>query len=768
MSLLHRAVLIALACAITAPATRAEADYDLVGKVSAMMLRNLHFNKQPFDEALSNRVLDEYLGFLDFQRVYFLQEDVDRFRQQYGNRLHRLLLDADSMEAAKDIFTTYLRRVEDRHAFINKRLQAHDYTFDGDGEVMLSREDAPWPKNEAEADAIWNRRLEENLLREELRLRDGDGEEESDDAEGGGAGATSSEPSAGEGASVDASGGEEPGSGDQPDPATKIQQRYKRVLENLRETNDEEICDYLLSSLAAVYDPHTDYFSHSEEVQFQTSMKNSLTGIGALLEADDDGTTQIKGIVVNGPADREGSLQLDDRIIGVDSRNSGEMVDIVYMKINKVVELIRGPENTEVRLKVIPAEDPGAIRNITILREKVELKDQLTTAQLIRRERADGGQDSIGWIDVPSFYADLENGTTGVTKDVRRLLARLKAEGIDALVIDLRGNGGGSLDEAVSLTSLFIDKGPVVQAKDSGGAIKVLESPADGAFYKGPLVVLTDKTSASASEIFAAALQDFNRAVIVGDKSTFGKGTVQTVAPIGRAMPLFADSQRAGSLKVTIQKFYRIAGGSTQLRGVVPDISLPSRIEALEIGEDSLDNPLPYDTIPSLPREVLDRADLHLTELAKASAARVSESEEFAWIREDIARMKDQMKRNANSLNIEERLREREENEERTRSRNARRRERFAVLEKEEAPRTSIYKLTLDNLGKNNLEAQVEFGSDAFHGMRRSEDEEEDLDKAPDFPFGFDPHKRETLAIATDLIHATRKAEGARTVKVEN
>jgi carboxyl-terminal processing protease len=730
----------------SAPVVTADMDYNLVGKVAATMLRNLHFNKLPLDGKLSERLLEEYLSFLDFRRAYLTKADVEEFRRKYGQSLHRHLLDANCMEPAKEMFLVYLKRVGERHAWIEKTLADTEFTFDGDDTVELSREKAAWPADAAAADALWVATLKDNLLRERLRAEDAKSAEAA--------------PPAGEGA--------KPAPAPE-DPKDKILKRYKRVLENLRETNDEEICDYFLSALSLVYDPHTEYFSHSEEEQFQTNMKNSLTGIGALLQADDEGTTQIKGIVVGGPADKQAELQLDDRIIAVDPDNSGEMVDIMYMKINKVVELIRGKRNSEVRLKIIPANDPASTREIVITRDVVELKDQLSTAQIIHRKDDTGREFRLGWITVPSFYADMEKGATGVTKDVRRLLTRLKQEGIDGLAIDLRGNGGGSLDEAVNLTGLFIPAGPVVQVKDSLGNVKVLESKVRTPLYDGPLVVVTDKTSASASEIFAAALQDSNRAVVVGGRSTFGKGTVQTVAPVGRAMPLFADSERAGSLKVTIQKFYRIAGGSTQLKGVEADIPLPSRLEALKIGEDALKDPLPFDTIKARSYTVFPPENLFRRELASLSAARLAEDPEIAYIRDDISRMKEQVEKNTLPLNLEQRRREAAEIKTRNRERNALRRERFAAIQKEESAHTRIYRVTLDNVEAPELELQSDF-SQADNGMRRSKtdnEDEEDIedDKAPDPPFGFDPLKREAIAIAADLIRLTA-ARGSETVKV--
>ncbi|MFM7182882.1 MAG: carboxy terminal-processing peptidase [Verrucomicrobiales bacterium] len=730
------AVLCALVLSCSGTLVTADTDFNRVGQVASTMLRNQHFNKQPWDANLSARLLDMYLETLDFQKLYLTQEDVDDLTKKHAGTLYLELQNGDYLETAKGIFALYLKRVEDRHQWIDSHLKSDDFTFDTERTVEISREKSPWPKNAADADSIWTARLEENLLRERLRA---------DEI----ATKIKENPEKAKDFKVE----------DPKATVEKILKRYKRVLENVRETDAEEVADLFLSALTASYDPHTDYMSYSEDEQFRTSMNNSLIGIGALLRSDDDGTTKIEGIVQGGPADKSGELQLDDRVIGVDPKNSGEIVDIVYMKINKVVEMIRGEEGTDVRLKIIPAAAPATTREIVIKREKVELKDQLANGQIIKRKKADGSVVKLGWLEVPSFYADLQTGKTGLTRDVRKILERMQREGIDGLVINLRGNGGGSLDEAISLTGLFIKAGPVVQVKDDKKRVEVKSSRAPEPMYTGPLVVLTDKTSASASEIFAAALQDYQRAVIVGDSSTFGKGTVQSVVPVGRAMPLFADTERAGALKVTTQKFYRIAGGSTQLRGVIPDIILPSRFDALKIGEAMLKFPLPYDTIDQQNYETFDKSSLHLDELRRRSTERVTTDPEYGYIKQDVAMLSEQIEKNALSLNLAARNTERAENEKREKDRNTARTPAFDEIRKSEAPLTTIYKLTLDNLA-GPLEEQKDF-SEKDGTMRRSESDEDgesiDTTKAPEFPFGFDPMKREGVRIASDLVEISAK-----------
>jgi len=721
----------------------ADMDYNLVGRAAVGRLRALHFNKLPYDADLARKTLDEYLRSLDFQKLYFLQEDVDTITKKWGDNLHLQMIDANMMRPATRIHDLFRKRVEERHAWIERKLKENEFDFSTDLSVELSRENSPWPKNAGDADALWTARLKEAVLREKLRA-----EEAAERA------ARNNKPA--------------PEAEDPSEIADRILKRYVRILENIRETNQEDIADLMLSALCNVYDPHTEYFSFSEETQFQTNMSNQLIGIGALLQADDDGTTQIKGIVVNGPADKGGQLKLDDRVIAVDTDNSGEFVDVVYMKLNRVVEMIRGKAGTEVRLKVIPADDPSTTREIVIKREKVELKDQLATGQIIERKGGDGVTRRLGWINIPSFYADFEKGSTGVTRDVRRILDRMMRENIDGLAIDLRMNGGGSLEEAISLTGLFIPSGPVVQAKNSKGEIEVRDSRGRRPVYDGPLAVLVDRTSASASEIFAAALQDYNRAVIIGDSSTFGKGTVQTVSPLGGALPLFADSSRAGSLKVTISKFYRIAGGSTQLRGVVPDIILPSRMEALKIGESAMRNPLPYDTIAARPFRALPEENLAIQKLSELSAARVAADPEFQYIQSDIETMKEQIEKNELSLNAETRRSERLEREEKNRQRNTERRDRFASIEASEGKSTTIYRITVDNSSAKQLEVQKDFSGDDNSAMRRtlSDEEKEAREENPEYPLGLDPAKRETLDILKDLIRIT-SGQTAQTVKTQ-
>ena len=471
-----------------------------------------------------------------------------------------------------------------------------------------------------------------------------------------------------------------------------------------------------------------------------------------MYKRQDDGAAKIQGLVVGGPADRGGELQIGDRIVGVSQGADKEMVDILYMKLNRVVDMIRGEKNTTVILKVVPADasDDSETKSISIVRDEVKLKDKAANAELIQIKDENGENIKIGWINLYAFYADMQRGTVSCSFDVKRLLERLKKEKIESLVIDLRGNGGGSLEEAIRLTGLFIDGGPVVQAKNAKGRISNKKSKVPNAVYDGPLVVLTDRSSASASEIFAAALQDYGRAIVVGDKSTFGKGTVQTVMPVKNYMPAIFPKDtkdRAGAIKVTIQKFYRIAGGSTQLKGVVPDIILPSYRDALETGEESLPNALEHDSIDKMNYDSLNLQETR-QQLLKLSEQRVKTDKEFNYIVEDNKRYKEINDRNEVSLNIEKRLEENKKEKQRRKDRNTDRKKLFEEIEKKEKGKFKVTRLTLDNVNKNEIESSDNFKRPEDQSMKRAKNKEEELEEeTPDFPHFLSPTKREALNI---------------------
>lgn len=702
--------------ALLAPAASARStpDPSQVAAAVARWLEKGHYSREKLSDELSQRFLETYLTNLDYNRLYFLQSDVDEFQEKYGTTLDDALLGGD-LAPARDIFQRFRQRVEERVAS-NKKLVERGFKFQSNRTAPISRQKAPWPKDQTEADRLWANIVEGDLLKEELnefKLRP---------------------------------------------PKEAVLRRYDQVLRNVREMEDEDVVKVFLSSLAQSYDPHSDYLSPADMENFQISMRLSLVGVGAVLRSE-DGYARVTEIVPGGPADRDGRLAVGDRIAAV-AQGDGEFEDVVDMKLDRVVEKIRGKKGTKVRLLVLPqdAPDPSVRRVIEIVRDEVKLKEQEARAELLDLKGEDGQRTRIGWITLPSFYAEMQNrGGKSTTADVRALLERLKKEGMEGLVIDLRRDGGGSLEEAIKLTGLFIPSGPVVQSKDSNGRITISKDTDPSVAWDGPLVVLVNRLSASASEIFAAALQDYNRAVIVGDERTFGKGTVQTMLELGRLMsPFSLTGTDAGALKLTIQKFYRIRGGSTQRKGVEPDIILPSLTDNPEIGEAALRNALPYDEVAPLRFQEFPRELLHLETLRKRSAQRVAEDPEFAWILEDVRRLRQRIEENQVSLNLAERRAEIEADNKRREQRRAERAARGPRLD------VAAYEINLDDLA-NPLLRRVAY--DRKNDKRTLEDIEEEkagetsTDRNEILP---DPIRDETLRIAADLVRLT---QGPKTAK---
>ena len=704
-------------------------NYGTIAQYVANLIQNNHYSRTDFEDEVSEKFLESYLKFLDSNKLYFNQKDIDSFNKKYKTTLDDYIFEG-SIQPATDIYNLYVERVTKRVEKIKEILNTKEFKFDSDRTVEKRRKDSDWAADEQACDQLWENILEGQLLEEEIRKR------------------RQTERAKELGKKLEDILGDD----SKESPKEKILNRYTRFMETLDKNDKEEACNFFLSTLSQVYDPHSEYFSQSELENFQVNMQNKLVGIGALLQMD-DGAAKIQGLVVGGPADRGGELQIGDRIVGVSQGSDNEMVDILYMKLNRVVDMIRGEKNTTVILKVVPTDAPDETKLISIVRDEVKLKDKAANAELIEVMGDDGVATKIGWINLYAFYADMQRGTVSCSFDVKRLLERLKKEKIESLVIDLRGNGGGSLEEAIRLTGLFIDGGPVVQAKSAKGRITNKKSKVPNAIYDGPLVVLTDRSSASASEIFAAALQDYGRAIVVGDKSTFGKGTVQTVMPVRNYMPAIFPKDtkdRAGALKVTIQKFYRIAGGSTQLKGVVPDIILPSYRDALETGEESLPNALEHDSIAKMKYESLDLQETR-QQLLKLSEQRVKSDKEFNYIIEDNKRYKEINDRNEVSLNIDKKEKERRK------TRNVNRKKLFEEIEKKEKGKFKVTRLTLDNVDKNEIEPTDNFKRPEDESMRRAKDKEKELEEeTPDFPHFLSPTKREALEIAEDLIRVSK------------
>ena len=696
------------------------------------LLEQGHYSRRKLDEKISQVFLKNYLEALDYNRLYFTQKDVDLFTMRYGAGLSGDVL-VGTTDPAFTIFNIYKKRVEDRIAK-NKEQIKGKFDFTSDRTVQINRQKAAWPKDEAEADQLWRDRIEGELLQETLNKH-------------------ALNP-----------------------PLKTLTRRYDQVLRYLREQTKEDIMKGFLTTLAATYDPHSDYMSRSELENFQINMRLGLIGIGAVLRSD-DGYAKIAELVPGGPASKEGGLKVGDRVSAV-AQGEKDFVDAVDMKLDKVVEMIRGKKDTIVRLQVIPASaaDPSVRKVIAIKRDEIKLKEQEAKAEIIERTGPDGNPFRLGWIVLPSFYADMERsgaaGAKSTTKDVLALINRLKQENVQGIVMDLRRNGGGSLDEAVNLTGLFIKKGPVVQSKDGNGQPHVLKDRDPSIAWDGPLIVCCNRLSASASEIFAAAIQDYGRGVVVGDASTFGKGTVQTVLEIGRVMPfLGSGNNEAGALKLTIQKFYRVAGGSTQLKGVESDVRLPSIFDQPEIGESALKGPLPYDTVAPVDFEKWDHP-LFKKELVSRSSVRIAADPEFRYIMEDLDVVKKRVTENRVSLNEKARRAEIEQDKARTEARTAAR-------EKIKRPEAKVYAVTLDNVSKPDLQlappektvaagaAKPDQGKDPKAEIKTApaavpdedaldEDAETDAKTA-----GVDPIKNETLNILRDLIDLTRTPKAA-------
>ena len=735
------------------------------GKVEisvGQLLERGHYTQKKLDDNVSRALLKNFLEGLDYNHLYYTQKDIDDFTTKYATVLDDDII-LGKTEPEFEMYDLYKKRVEDRVAKI-KELLKQNYDFKSTKEIEVNRQKAAWPKDEEAADQLWRDRIEGELLQEKLAQGDKRKEEKAEREEVKVAVPLTDD----KGLKTD-----KPVVVPPKTPVERLTKRYDQLVRSLREQGRDDVVKIFLSVLAQTYDPHSDYMSKSELDNFQINMKLSLVGIGAVLRSE-DGYAQIMELVP-GPAAKDGRLKVGDRVTAV-AQGEKEFVDAVDMKLDKVVEMIRGKKDTIVKLQVIPvnAADTAERKIIEIKRDEIKLKDAQAKAEIIERPRPDGTTQRVGWITLPSFYADMEHtgaaNAKSTTKDVLVLLNRLNKEGISGLVMDLRRNGGGSLDEAVKLTGLFIKSGPVVQEKESGGAIKVSRDTDPMIAYDGPLIVLTNRLSASASEIFAAALQDYGRALIVGDSSTFGKGTVQTMLEIGRVMPFLGGGNEAGALKLTIQKFYRIAGGSTQLKGVEPDVKLPSPYDHAEIGESALKGPLEYDTVEPQKFDKWEKP-LFRKELRDRSGVRIAADPEFGYITQDLERSKQRIAENRMSLNIDKRKAEMDEDKARKEKRTAER----AKLKPADEKR---YAVTLDNASKPDLQlvknekkgvaekGQTPASKDATAEVpaKAADPDAEDADEEVEGgKQEVDAVRGETINVLTDLIELSRGGKATTT-----
>jgi carboxyl-terminal processing protease len=589
-------------------------DQSITQRAMLEVLGSQHFAEIEIDDELSELWLQKYLESLDPSHAYLLQADIREFRQNFATELDDLAKAGD-LTAAKEIYDRFRGRALEQIEELLARLEDPEYQFNygTNATLPIDRDELDWPENEAAADLLWEQTLTLGMLNLELSEQE---EEEARDS---------------------------------------LIRRYHTQLNNLNQQNARDVAAYYFNSLARLYDPHTDYFSPRESEDFNINMSLSLQGIGAQLVTEDE-FTKIVELIPGGPADLNGELGPEDLIVEVGEGTDCDFIDVVGWRLNDVVDRIRGEKGSTIRLKVIPADadiQSEERKIVTLVRDEIKLEEQAAKGEVLE---VDTGADqyAIGVIDIPSFYLDFEAlrnrdpDYRSTTNDTRRILRDFQEQGVDAVIIDLRGNGGGSLLESATLTDLFVDPGPVVQIRDSANNVYRDQRARGRQEYTGPLMVLIDRLSASASEIFAGAIQDYNRGIVIGSRS-FGKGTVQTVMDLPE-----------GQLKLTESKFYRITGESTQHNGVVPDIFLPSFFDEEEIGESSYDNPLAWDEIGGIPHRSYEDYSPYYPQLIAMHEERLSSDPDLIYLKGVISAAEERRQRETISLNLEERQTDRD------------------------------------------------------------------------------------------------------------
>ncbi|MGI2258414.1 carboxy terminal-processing peptidase [Shewanella sp. GXUN23E] len=590
------------------PTLTQEPQHKVASKRVTGLLTRSHYHRFDLNDAFSQQIFDRYLQQMDYRRNVLTQADVDSFnafRDQFDD-----MLKSGDLDKAYQMYDLAQKRRYERFVYALSLLdEPMDFNKPGDA-YEYDREDAPWAKNEAELNELWRQRVKYDALN--LKM-----------------------------------------TGKKWDEIVKIlSKRYNNAIKRLGQTKSEDVFQGVMNAFALTVEPHTSYLSPRNAERFQMEMNLSLEGIGAVLQMDDDYTV-IKSLVAGGPAAKSEQLSPEDRIIGV-GQEGEEVVDVIGWRLDDVVELIKGPKGSKVVLQVLPKKGGSNAEpvEITIVRDQVRLEDRAATSKVVEMEEGPYANRKVGVIQIPGFYMNL-------SRDVEKELEKLKADKVEGIVIDLRGNGGGALTEATLLTGLFIDMGPVVQIRDASGRVSQNRDNDGKVAYDGPLTVMVDRYSASASEIFAAALQDYNRALIVGE-STFGKGTVQQHKGLGRMYDMY--DQPLGHVQYTIAKFYRINGGSTQLKGVTPDIPFPSALKPGEYGEAEEKNALPWDQVPVAQYTTLGDVSANLVgALTQKHDQRIKQDREFAYIFEDIAEYQKKHDDKSISLVESERLKARDE-----------------------------------------------------------------------------------------------------------
>jgi len=599
-----------------------DARHEKIGQLVTEFIQKSHYSHAAVDDELSSAVLDRYIEALDSNRMYLLASDVAAF-EQYRYQLDDMVR-SEPLNPVFDMFSIYRTRVRERLEFALSQLESEP-DFSIDEEYEFDREKLPWATTPKELDEIWRKRVKNDALSLVLAEKEW------------------------------------------PEIQEVLEKRYSRFLKRMDQIKSDDVFETFMNAFAHTLDPHSSYLSPRNSEEYRIQMSLSYFGIGASLQIEDD-YVMVINIIPGGPAAIDGDLQPKDKITAVAQGEDGEMVDVIGWRLDDVVDLIRGPADTVVRLQVQPAGAlPGAGEKVIALtRNQVKLEEQAAKSQVISTPR-DGRDWRIGVIEVPSFYRDyraLSNGDkdyTSTTKDVKKLIGELEEQGIDALIIDLRNNGGGHLTEATALSGLFIDNGPVVQLRNSNGRISRLDDPdpVPRVAYNGPLAVLVNRYSASASEIFAAAIQDYARGVIIGQQ-TFGKGTVQNLYSLDQYVRR-PDDEGLGQLTLTIGKYYRVTGESTQHRGVDPDIALPSSIDSTLVGESVRDTALPWDTIRTTEFRAGEPLQSTISSLTANYASRSKDDPNFRFLLDGIRDVEEARSRTAMSLNIESRRAEREE-----------------------------------------------------------------------------------------------------------
>lgn len=601
--------------------TPSQADQDTAKLVSSMISK-YHISQKPLDDHISAMLLQRFVKELDPQKLYFLKSDVDDLTK-YRDHLDDLLK-AGKIDFAYEVFGLYLKRLDERLAVAHKLIDApHDFALDES--MMIDGDQLQWSADAKEVNERWRKRVKYDLLALKLDKVASD------------------------------------------ESRKRLHKRYDTLKRTAHDTEDNEVLEMFLSSMAHCFDPHSSYMSKQTVEDFEIQMRLSLQGIGAALRSE-DGITVVAQIVPGGAAEKDGRLKVGDKIMAV-GQKEGDFQDIVEMKLNRVVRLIRGDGGTKVRLRVL--KETGETVVYELVRQTIALTAQEVKGEIIQTgDRLPGTKGRIGVINIPSFYRDFGGAQQGrddfksTARDVSKVLSEFRNQGgVDAVVIDLRMNGGGALSEAIEVTGLFIDQGPVVQVKEQSGRIKSHDDEEPGVEYSGPLVVLCNRLSASASEIFAAAIKDYGRGIVIGDTTTHGKGTVQNVMPVSNQMfRVLGGGKERGSVKLTINQFYRVNGDSTQNHGVESDVVLPSLIDHLDLGESFLENALAFDRITPAKHPGYEMAGSQvIAALKEASQKRVAVDPKFQQVEKDIERYLARKSRKTVSLNEEVMLREREE-----------------------------------------------------------------------------------------------------------